>query len=44
MDSVSVNQFRDKLKNLVEQVISKHVPLKVTRRGGDDFIVVSADD
>ena len=44
MDSVSVNQFRDNLKSFVEQVISKHVPLKVTRRGGEDFVVVSADD
>ena len=44
MDSVSVNQFRDNLKDLVEQVIRKHAPLKVTRRGGDDFVVVSADD
>ncbi len=44
MDSVSVNKFRNNLKNLVEQVVSKHVPLKVTRRGGNDFVVVSADD
>ena len=44
MDSVSVNKFRDNLKSLVEQVVSKHMPLKVTRRGGDDFVVVSADD
>lgn len=44
MDSVSVNKFRDNLKNLVEQVVSKHMPLKVTRRGGEDFVVVSADD
>ena len=44
MDSVSVNKFRDNLKHFVEQVVSKHVPLKVTRRGGEDFVVVSADD
>jgi len=44
MDSVSVNKFRDNLKSLVEQVVNKHVPLKVTRRAGDDFIVVSSDD
>ena len=44
MDTVSANRFRDHLKTLVEQVISKHEPLKVTRRGGDDFVVVSADD
>ena len=44
MDSVSVNKFRDNLKSFVEQVITKHLPLKVTRRSGADFVVVSADD
>ena len=44
MDSISVNQFRDKLKHCVEQVIQKHQPLKVTRRNGEDFVVVSAED
>ncbi len=44
MDSISVNKFRDNLKTYVEQVISEHIPLKVTRRSGDDFVVVSADD
>jgi antitoxin YefM len=32
------------LKSLVEEVVSRHLPLKVTRRGGEDFVVVSADD
>ncbi|MEO0836527.1 MAG: type II toxin-antitoxin system Phd/YefM family antitoxin [Cyanobacteria bacterium J06642_3] len=44
MDSVSVNKFRDKLKDCVERVISQHKPLKVTRRNGEDFVVVSAED
>ncbi len=44
MDSISVNKFRENLKCFVEQVVSEHLPLKVTRRGGDDFIVLSADD
>ena len=44
MDAVSVNKFRDNIKSLVEQVVSSHEPLKVTRRAGDDFIVMSADD
>lgn len=44
MDSISVNKFRDNLKNFVEQAITKHQPLKVTRRSGEDFIVLSADD
>ncbi len=44
MNSISVNKFRDNLKNFVEQVITDHMPLKVTRRSGDDFVVLSADD
>ena len=44
MDSVTVNKFRDNLKSLVDQVVSEHEPLKVTRRGGKDFVVVGADD
>jgi len=44
VDIVSVNQFRDNLKRFVEQVISEHLPLKVTRRSGEDFVVISAED
>ena len=44
MDTISVNKFRDNLKSFVEQVIREHLPLKVTRRSGDDFVVLSADD
>jgi antitoxin YefM len=44
MDSVSVNKFRDNLKSFIEQIVTDHVPLKVTRRTGEDFVVLSADD
>ena len=44
MDSVSVNKFRDNLKACVEKVVDDHEPLKVTRRSGEDFVVISADD
>lgn len=44
MDTVSVNQFRDNLKTYVEQAVSTHTPIKVTRRAGEAFIVISADD
>lgn len=44
MDTISVNKFRDNLKSVVEQVVSRHEPLKVTRRAGDAFVVISADD
>jgi antitoxin YefM len=44
VDSISVNQFREKLKHCVETVIQEHQPLKVTRRNGGDFVVMSAED
>ena len=44
MDTVSVNKFRDNLKNFVEQVAHQHLPLKVTRRSGEDFVVIGAED
>ena len=44
MLNTSVNQFRNNLKKFVEQVIRNHEPLRVTRRGGADFVVMSADD
>ncbi|MEO0457944.1 MAG: type II toxin-antitoxin system Phd/YefM family antitoxin [Cyanobacteria bacterium P01_A01_bin.114] len=44
MNSVSINRFRENLETLVEKVLSTHMPLKVTRRSGDDFVVLSADD
>ena len=44
METVSVNKFRDNLKQLVEQSISRHEPLRVSRRSGQDFVVISAED
>ena len=44
METVSVNKFRDNLKTLVEQSISRHEPLRVSRRSGQDFVVISAED
>ena len=44
MDTISVNQFRDNLKTFVEQVVNDHNPIKVTRRAGEAFVVISADD
>lgn len=44
METVSVNQFRSNMKNFVEQAAREHVPLKVTRRSGGDFVVMSAED
>jgi len=44
METISVNQFRDNLKTFVEQAVSSHEPIKVTRRAGEAFVVISAED
>ncbi len=44
MNVVSVNQFRENLKRFVERAASEHEPLKVSRRNGEDFIVLSSED
>jgi len=44
MDSVSVNRFRENLKAFVDRVVGDHAPIKVTRRAGEDFVVISAQD
>jgi len=42
MDTVSANQFRGNLKTYVDQVVSRHEPMKATRRAGEAFVVMSA--
>jgi antitoxin YefM len=44
MENTTVNKFRDRMKSYVEQVVSQHMPLRVTRRNGADFVVISAED
>lgn len=44
MVELSVNKFRSNLKAFVDKAIDEHIPLKVTRRAGRDFVVVSAED
>ena len=44
MNTVSVNKFRDNLREHVDKVIADHEPLKITRRNGADFVIVSAED
>lgn len=41
---LSVNDFRANIKSYVDDVISTHEPLTVTRRNGGDFVVVSLED
>jgi len=44
MNTFSVNKFRDNLKSVVEEVVSKHEPIKVTRQAGEAFVVINSDD
>lgn len=44
METISVNKFRDNIKHFVEQSISRHEPLRISRRSGQDFVVMSAED
>ena len=44
MIELSVNKFRSNLKYFVDQAIDEHEPVKITRRKGRDFIVISAED
>jgi antitoxin YefM len=44
MSETTANEFRKSLKKFVDQTISNHQVLKVTRRNGEDFIVVGEKD
>ncbi|OFY53039.1 MAG: prevent-host-death protein [Bacteroidetes bacterium GWF2_49_14] len=44
MNELTVNKFRANLKDFVDKAISEHGAIRVTRRAGKDFIVVSAED
>ena len=44
MIQLSVNKFRANLKSFVDKAINDHIPLRVNRRAGRDFIVMSAED
>ena len=44
MESTTVNKFRDNLREHVERLTVNHEPLRVTRRNGQDFVVMSLED
>lgn len=44
METITVNQFRDSLREQVEKVLANHEPLKVSRRNGGAFVVIGAED
>jgi len=44
MFELSVNNFRANIKKFVDQSIAEHRPIRVRRRAGKDFVVISAED
>ena len=44
MRELSVNKFKDNIKSFVDHAISEHEPIRVRRRTGRDFVVMSAED
>lgn len=44
MDSISLNLFKESLRDWVEKITHQHRPIKVTDQHGQDFVVVSAED
>lgn len=44
MEITSYSNFRQNLKNFLDQVIGKHVPLFVTRANAEDVVVLSKSD
>jgi len=41
---LSVNKFRANLKSYVDKAIDEHKVIRVSRRSGKDFVVMSAED
>ncbi len=41
---LSVNQFRANLKHYVDEAIVNHKPLKINRKNGENFVVISLED
>jgi len=44
MIELSVNKFRANIKEFVDKAISEHLAIRVNRRSGKDFIIISAED
>ena len=44
MLELSVNKFRANLKVIVDKAIVEHLAIRVKRRAGKDFIIISAED
>jgi antitoxin YefM len=44
MTAISVNQFRANLKAVVDKAIDDHEPVRISRKNGQNFVVLSEED
>ncbi|NEP60375.1 MAG: type II toxin-antitoxin system prevent-host-death family antitoxin [Symploca sp. SIO2G7] len=44
MDSISLNRFKESLKDYVKKITHQHTPIKVIDHQGQDFVVMSVED
>jgi len=44
MLKLSLNKFRANLKGCVDKIIEGHRAIRINRRSGKDFIIISAED
>ena len=44
MFEISADEFRKKLKSLVDQAITNHQVLKIKRKNGENFVVIGEKD
>ena len=44
MLELSVNKFRANIEGFVDKAIEEHQAIRINRRSGKDFIVISAED
>ncbi len=44
MDAVSYSEFRQHLKAIVDQACEQHEPVIITRRHGDNAVILSHED
>ena len=44
MLEISVNKFRANIKGFVDKAIEEHQAIRINRRSGKDFVVISAED
>jgi antitoxin YefM len=44
MREISLNKFKANINEIADKVIDDHQAIRINRRSGEDFIVISAED